>query len=163
MLDRYPNIFPADPKDGHRLGVGCEEGWFPIIDHLCGTVQGYVDNTCVPVATQDGGTELLSPPQVVLTTVKEKLGMGRFYEHLQPFPAEVTAAVAGPVLAQARALFAAKFDGMILFAEHLTSVTCEQCGQPAQLMSRRSFLATRCPECAKREGFTPRSEEGSPE
>jgi len=161
ILDRHQKIFPSDPKDGHRLSFGCGEGWFPIIDHLCATVQSYFDNTRVPVLTQDGGTDLLSPPQLVLTTVKEKLGTGRFYEHLQPFPAEVIAAVAEPELAKARALFAAKFDGMILFAEHLTAVTCEKCGQPGQSMSRRSYLATRCPECAKSEGFSPRPDEGA--
>jgi hypothetical protein len=29
-------------------------------------------------------------------------------------------------------------------------------------MNRKSYLATRCPACAKREGFKPRPGEGSP-
>jgi hypothetical protein len=125
-------------------------------------VQSYIDYTSVPVATKDGGTWMLSPPQLVFDTIKEKLGTGRFYEQLEDFPAEATAAVAGPTLAQARALCAEKFDGMILFAEHLTSVTCETCGRPGKLMIRRGYLATRCSECAKKEGFSPRTDEGSP-
>jgi len=161
ILDRYPNIFPAEP-DGSRLPFACGEGWFQIVEHLCATVQSYIDHTEVPVADADGGSLMLSPPQLVFDTIKEKLGTGRFYETLAPFPAEVVEAVPKATLSQLRALFAEKYEGMILFAEHLTAVTCEACGRPGELLSRKGYLGTRCPECAKRAGFKPRPAPGSP-
>ena len=161
ILDRYPNLFPAEP-DGSRLPFACGEGWFPIVEQLCATIQGYIDHTEVPVATADGENLLISPPQLVFDTIKEKLGTGRFYETLLPFPVEVVAAVPEATLQRLRELFGEKFGGMILFAEHLTAVTCEACGQPGELLNRKGYLATRCPECAKRDGFKPRLSSGSP-
>ena len=162
ILDRYPKIFPVDPERGTRIGFACDKGWFPIIDHLCATVQDYIDNTGVTVVAKDGETLLLNPPQLVFDTIKEKLGTGRFYERVTAFPAETVEAVDGATLERVQTSAADKFDGMILFAEHLTSVTCEKCGKPGEIMNRNGFLATRCPACAKREGFKSRPDQGSP-
>jgi len=162
ILDRYPKLFPADSKDGSRLQFGCGPGWFPIIDHLCATVQDYIDNTTVLVTAADG-TELgISPCQLTFDTIKQKLGTGRFYESLAPFPVEQEESATKATLEQARAMVRKTFEGMILFAEHLTAVTCEACGQPGELLNRKGYLAVRCPACAKREGFKPRPVQAPP-
>ena len=162
ILDRYPKIFPADPKDGSRLEFGCDEGWFPILEHLCATVQDHIDNTTFSVAGGDGEPLSLNPPLLVFEVIKEKLGTGRFYEKLTPYPDETAAALGEEALSKTLAICSAKFDGMILFAEHLTAVTCEKCGKPGELMNRKGYLATRCPKCAKREGFKLRPSQSSP-
>ena len=162
IQDRYPRSFPADPKDGTRVGFACDVGWFPIIEHLCATAQDYIDHTVFSVEGRDGEPLSLNPPQLVFDVIKEKLGTGRFYERLLPYPEETAAALEGETLAKVLAICSAKFEGMILFAEHLTSVTCEKCGKPGELMNRKGYLSTRCPKCGKREGFKPRPREGSP-
>ena len=49
-------------------GFDCGDGWFDLIDRLCGTIQGYID--------QNPHLEL---KQVTVDQVKEKFGTLRFY------------------------------------------------------------------------------------
>lgn len=74
LRDRYPLIFPqrpAVPADPDAVpapflvrGFECEDGWFDLIDVLCGGLQR---------ATEHGA------PQVVAFQVKEKFGTLHFY------------------------------------------------------------------------------------
>lgn len=58
LRERYPNIFEREPA------FECGDGWFDLIDTLCGLLQA---------VTERGG------PQVVAQQVKEKFGGLRFY------------------------------------------------------------------------------------
>lgn len=50
-------------------------------------------------------------------------------------------------------------DGMIRYAEHLSSLTCQDTGKPGQLCKRGSWYATLSDEEARKEGYKPVDEE----
>ena len=72
LVKKYPKIF----RDYHgdmmetcmAWGMSCGDGWFNLIDTLCGSIQGMIDNN-----------PHLKIPQVVASQVKEKFGGLRFY------------------------------------------------------------------------------------
>lgn len=69
LQKKYPKIFQDlygdKRKTGMARGVGCNDGWYNIIDGLCRGIQ----NRC------DSG----KCPQVVAAQIKEKFGGLRFY------------------------------------------------------------------------------------
>ena len=64
LRDRYPLIF-AQPCE-----ISCGDGWFNILDSLCGCVQNYLDWQ---------SRQSTSCEQVVAEQIKEKFGTLRFY------------------------------------------------------------------------------------
>jgi hypothetical protein len=59
LLDKYPKLF----SNQQFWGFECGDGWYDIIDHLCGAITQY---------THD-------PDEVYVDQVKEKFGRLRFY------------------------------------------------------------------------------------
>jgi hypothetical protein len=74
LVEKYPKIFANRYADMRTTAMcwGFEhgDGWYPIIDSLCGNIQNHID-----WQTKQGKTV----PQVVATQVKEKFGTLRFY------------------------------------------------------------------------------------
>jgi len=74
LCEKYPLIFADRNKSMMESCMfwGFEhcDGWYPIIDSLCGNIQNHID-----WQTKQGKTV----PQVVATQVKEKFGTLRFY------------------------------------------------------------------------------------
>ncbi|MGV8920800.1 MAG: hypothetical protein ACOH2R_23970 [Pseudomonas sp.] len=69
LIERYPNIFSID-KDGEsrlalRHGIECDDGWYQLIDTLCGCIQQHIDT--------------YNLEQFKVTQVKEKFAELRFY------------------------------------------------------------------------------------
>lgn len=71
LVNKYPKIF----KDRYGVdikstlmgfGFDCDNGWYTIIDELCGTIQTYIDETP-------------NVEQVIAVQVKEKFGGLSFY------------------------------------------------------------------------------------
>ena len=59
LLDKYPKLF----SNQHFWGFECGDGWYDILDHLCGAISQY---------THDGD-------EVYVDQIKEKFGRLRFY------------------------------------------------------------------------------------
>ena len=59
LLDKYPKLF----SNQHFWGFECGDGWYDILDHLCGAITQY---------THD-------PDEVYVDQIKEKFGRLRFY------------------------------------------------------------------------------------
>ena len=59
LLDKYPKLF----SNQQFWGFECGDGWYDIIDHLCGAITQY---------THD-------PDEVYVDQIKEKFGKLRFY------------------------------------------------------------------------------------
>jgi hypothetical protein len=132
LCEKYPKIF----RDRHApvtetcmsWGFECGDGWYQILDSLCGQIQSYVDwkNRSV-----ESGYKNFEPvEQVVAVQVKEKFGGLRFYyeggdEHI---------------------------SGMVRMAESWASCTCEQCGKPG-VMRRGGWIRTLCDEHAEGRGI----------
>jgi len=73
LCAKFPKIF----RDRHASGVDtcihrgfeCDDGWYRLIDNLCGCIQSYLDANC----------ENNQAMQVVAVQLKEKLGTLHFY------------------------------------------------------------------------------------
>jgi len=59
LLDKYPKLFSNE----QFWGIDCGDGWYDILDHLCGAISAY---------TYDAD-------EVYIDQVKEKFGALRFY------------------------------------------------------------------------------------
>jgi len=72
LVEKYPKIFCDYHGDKMATcmvwGMECGDGWFSLLDTLCGEIQGMIDNN-----------PHLKISQVVATQVKEKFGSLRFY------------------------------------------------------------------------------------
>jgi hypothetical protein len=72
LCAKYPEIFASRHEDKQTTalcwGFECGDGWYDLIDHLCGQIQWHLDRNAKP------GT-----PQFVVSQVKEKYGTLRFY------------------------------------------------------------------------------------
>jgi hypothetical protein len=59
LLDKYPKLF----SNKQFYGIECGDGWYDILDHLCGAITEYTYN----------------PDDLYVDQVKEKFGRLRFY------------------------------------------------------------------------------------
>ena len=125
LVEKYPKIFKdrnGDPKSTLMcFGFGHGDGWFQIIDSLCGNIQHYTDWNNDNFAK--GYKQYKEVKQLVAVQIKEKFGGLRFYyeggdDHIH---------------------------GMVRMAESWASVTCEVCGKPGQLRSG-GWIKTLCDE-----------------
>jgi len=118
-------------------------GWFHLIDTLCGSIQSHIDNHNNWIeeygkefydeakakgepAREEDITPIL---QVVATQVKEKFGGLRFYYG------------GGDKTIQ----------GMVYLAESMSYRICEECGVMTELVNRNAggWIRTTCPMCSK--------------
>ena len=72
LCERYPKMFvnrnSSMQESCMYWGFECGDGWFDLIDELCGNIQRYIDQN-----------PRLNVPQVEVEQVKEKFGTLRFY------------------------------------------------------------------------------------
>jgi len=126
LCEKYPKIFVQRNWDMSKTCM-CwgfpGDGWYNILDMLCGAIQDRCDN----VKQYKDGEMVPVCPQVVAVQVKEKFGTLRFY-----------------------------FDGgdddvhgMVAMAEHMSKLTCEDCGKPGKLITTRGWVHVACPKHAK--------------
>jgi hypothetical protein len=124
LCEKYPKIF-KDRNAPMTVTAMCwgfpGDGWFNIIDMLCGAIQYHIDN----VTYWKDGVESHCP-QVVATQVKEKYGALRFYY------------CGGDDT----------IDGMVDMAEYMSKQTCEECGLPGVLRAG-GWVRTLCGVHAK--------------
>ncbi len=123
LCKKYPLIFKNRHGDTRETlmcwGFECGDGWYQILDSLCGNIQHYIDwNNKSAVA---GYKDFKPIPQVVAVQVKEKFGGLRFYydggdEHI---------------------------SGMVRMAESWAANTCEECGHPGKHRSG-GWIRTLC-------------------
>ncbi len=115
LCKKYPLIFKNRHGDMREtlmcFGFEHGDGWYQILDSLCGNIQSYIDWKNRSAAA--GYKDWKEVPQVVAVQVKEKFGGLRFYydggdEHI---------------------------SGMVRMAESWASVTCEECGNPGTIRS----------------------------
>jgi hypothetical protein len=112
LCEKYPKIFKdrhGDPKETLMCwGFECGDGWYQILDSLCGQIQSYID--WKNRSAEAGYKDFTPVEQVVAVQIKEKFGGLRFYYE------------GGD----------SKIEGMVRMAESWASVTCEECGAPGE-------------------------------
>jgi hypothetical protein len=130
LCEKYPEIFVNRHGDMKETAMcwGFEhgDGWFNILDRLCGNIQHHIDWQNKNAAK---GYEQYKPvPQVVAQQVKEKFGTLRFYyEGGDDY-----------------------IGGLVAMAEAMTDVTCEVCGAPGH-QTQGGWIKTLCDEHAKKD------------
>ena len=69
LCEKYPKLFADRHKPMTETamcwGFDVGDGWYDLIDILCGSIQNYIDNNNIP--------------QITVSQVKEKFGTLRFY------------------------------------------------------------------------------------
>lgn len=113
LCAKYPKIFcnrhAPMTETAMCWGFDVGNGWYQILDSLCGNIQSYID---WKNRSADANHKDVKPvPQVVATQVKEKFGGLRFYYE------------GGDE----------QIYGMVRMAESWASVTCEECGHPGTI------------------------------
>ena len=126
LCEKYPKIFADRYKPMTETamcwGIECGDGWYNIIDQLCGNIQSHID-----WKEKQGG--FIS--QVVAEQVKEKFGTLRFY-----FDTELTGLVKDIMYDCVRA------------GEFASTYTCEYCGNSlGKLQTETGWVKTSCSEC----------------
>lgn len=118
LVSKYPNLFKqygGDPKDTcMAFGFECGDGWYHLIDILCGAIQGEVEwvNRLFPNLNFSCSA----------VQVKEKLGGLRFYYeffYASDLPNDEMKILIGSM---------DRIGGMTSFAERISQTTCEDCG-----------------------------------
>lgn len=136
LCTRYPKIFAdrnASPRETAMCwGFECDDGWFNIIDNLCGCIQRHIDisEEQRDYALRNNLEVKDACPQVVAFQVKEKFGGLRFY-------------------------FSGGNDiihGMVTLAEAMSYSTCEVCGNPGKPRGG-SYIRALCDIHAKESGI----------
>ncbi len=124
LKDKYPVMF-SQPYGGICIG----EGWWPILEKLCGQIHAYVEwknNTRKhylekPNPYNEAIPEEISP--VVVAQIKEKFGGLRFYYD------------GGDDYVR----------GLVTMAELWADATCEECGKPGKSRTG-GWVKTLCDE-----------------
>lgn len=141
LLLRHPAIFSKvlGGEKGGIPGMGCGNGWYPLLDHACHTFNTWVGD--------------IPKPQPVFEQVKEKFGTLRIYYALDPESWERAIAYRGEpggyYSHEARVEQKAHnhhgyIDGVIELACALSAATCEVCGLPGKLGNDNGWMRTMC-------------------
>lgn len=162
LYEKYPKIFGQKDlpmtQTAMCWGISCGDGWYNIIDTLCGHLQYLVDHPHEEIKLYENWIEKelnLSEseqreewiksckeniekqksyiiPQLEAAQVKEKYGGLRFYLSGYPTHPEIDS----------------KVTAYINFAEALSYKTCEDCGRPGEQRGGH-WVFTLCEDCDK--------------
>lgn len=147
LFEKYFELFvqkDLSPQETSMCwGMECGNGWYNIIDKLCGFIEQRLKNTQEEIERLEGYLECFDltddqskmyksrierlngfPKSINITQIKEKYGTLRFYiDSVDP-----------------------EIDAAIDFAESISEVTCELCGRPGKI-NEGAWLSVRCETC----------------
>ena len=135
LFKKYPKIFRQKDLSMQETcmcwGIACGDGWYELIDQLCGEIQNRVDNVNRNMNYKIKNSPKTIVPTVVekltceATQVKEKWGGLRFY--VQGSDDYI--------------------DGLISMAESISYKICSSCGGKSSPKKERSWIYTLCTDC----------------
>ena len=168
LYENYPKIFSDTGKPATEScmawGIECGDGWYNIIDMLCQSVSECY-TTSIRINPEDGhivGGEpfyTIYPPDVIAAQIKEKFGTLRFYYSLKYNPKLIELENTGryPDIAKVKNGYSNYIDGMVHFAEVMSSRTCEKTGKDGEMHvsggTRRGWYKVLNREFAKTDEF----------
>jgi len=136
LFKRFDFFYPETPITQSLMAFGfeCGDGWFQLIWNLCENIEKELQKGLKKTDPKKRTKDLLrGAHKFRVSQVKEKFGTLRFY-----------------VDSTTDKIF--KF---IQKAENKSSKICESCGADADLVSKESWLATLCTDCARKENYKP--------
>jgi len=175
LFKKYPDLFYTG-EDGEllpqmqRCWNDCPKGWETIVDHLFGSIDNYIKNT---------QRSKINPNKKIKAWINEKMWKPINWKINTIFnPYKDTFAIrkivdATPEQRAKIAQYKEKFatlriyvdggddyvEGMIKFAEYLTSKTCQHTGEAGDLYKKGGWYATLSPKKAKQLGFSATKEQ----
>ena len=171
LFKKYPDLFQTD-EDGEllpqmqRCWNDCPKGWEQLVDDLFFAINDYVVNTKQYV-NDPSKKHMYAVLDVLRTRRFNSLGkvkkwLVKYLYAKAPYIAQHPPAVK---IAQYKEKFGTlriyidggddTVEGMIRFAEHLSSVTCQATGKRGQICKNGMWYSTLCEEEAKINGYTP--------
>lgn len=125
LFDKYPDIFARRKLSMQETcmcwGIETGDGWFKLLDELCGKLKFLVDTFSVSIEA---------------TQVKEKFGTLHFYYQVSHPPVDSVRVDAEAVLYQI-------ISDLVAEAERISEHTCEDCGEYGST-NRFGWVKTRC-------------------
>lgn len=178
LFKKYPNLFPTN-EDGEllpqiqRCWNDCPKGWEQLVDNLFGCINDYVCNTSRYVNDPskkhiDFLINIFRKIDKFLDKIGFNLRNKKLYNRLFCFlrskgqfikqtPPTVTVAQYKEKFGTLRIYIDGRDDeveGMIRFAEYLSTKTCQDTGKPGDLCKRGMWYSTLSPAKAKKLGYT---------
>ena len=121
LINKYPKMFP---KEANWAYPAVEDGWYDLLDALCGEIQHHLDWERAEGKYEKYDAKPNAPEQVVVAQLKEKFGGLRFYVNGCD----------------------QRTSGMIQMAEAMSFHICEMCGSPGE-QRKGSWIKTLCDDC----------------
>lgn len=166
LCEKYPKIFADRHKPMVQTamcwGFECCDGWYDLIDTLCGVIQHHIDQSVknreralekqkVFQEARDGNWESFNHYYKGFDELFLKSERERVFDEIE-IPDEVSQVVASQVKEKFGGLNFyyyggdAYIDGAVSFAESMSYRICEKCGSPG---SRRGggWIVTLCDRC----------------
>jgi hypothetical protein len=174
LCKKYPKIFADRNADMTTTcmcwGFSCGEGWFSILDQLCGNIQHHIDWSVKNNASDIEFEKMRSTAVAGDFTLfnKEYAAMSPEFvarmkaDLLKMKPREIRKVVPQVVASQVKEKYGTlRFyysggddvvNGMVRMADSMSGVTCEECGNPGKSYGG-GWITTLCPDHAEKRGL----------
>jgi hypothetical protein len=163
LIEKYPDLFRDVTKSPQEScmcwGIETGDGWYDIIDNLCGFLKNLRENRHYYLKLKEEfktkenyGSMDLGCPGVVFDQVKSKYATLRVYWHFAEVENydEIKSKLEDPdELDRCIDKYSYIVDTAVDFSEHLSSITCEVCGNPGKIEGGY-WVETLCPEHSKK-------------
>lgn len=168
LFEKYPKIFRQKdlPINCTAMcwGIDCGNGWYWLIDNLCGCIQNYLDsNPSIYIRRKNFRYHLLKAYNLFLDLLPGGIFKALYREfEFFGYASYKTEKIKRPQVeaTQVKEKFGGlRFytihsdrlvDGMIWFAECLSNRTCEICGSTKDVSQTEVWVNTLCSECLKK-------------
>jgi len=172
LCKKYPKIFADRNKSPiescFAFGFECGDGWFNILDQLCGNIQHLIDwsikNNADDIEFEKMRTAVVAGDLSLFN--KEYANMSpeyvaRLKSDLKIVnPRKISEVIPQVVVIQVKEKYGTlrfyynggnnMIEGMVWMAESMSGVTCEECGNPGKSHGN-GWITTLCDEHANRE------------
>ena len=179
LYNKYPKILTdcgGDPrKTAMFFWMQCGDGWYKILDHLFGYLTDLMERKLVVDYTKEYKDQhrdkkdfyekycsyKFLPPQIIITTVKEKYGTLRCYHHtdFEDIPEDIWAVLDLKDFYKKMDEHNERIHHAIEYAEYQSSVTCEVTGKEGKLYTK-GWHRVLCDEEAVKMGYSPEEDGG---
>lgn len=174
LFEKYPALFKDRVKSSMEslmcFGCECSDGWFNILDNLCGYITHLQKNRSYGMALKDENKRdenfdgWFRCPDVVFSQIKEKYGTLRVYWNFKEIEnyEEIKSKLLKPEqLDEYIDRYSNMIENAIDFCEYLSSKTCEVTGRPGKLYTKGWYVTLCKEEAIKRFGYDPDEEDNN--
>jgi len=175
LVSKYPKIFIernlSMTQTAMCWGFECGDGWFWIIDNLCGCIQSYIDNNSKKTRIKnrfirfsmkliwDLRMKMIWSKYKIISRLSKYLSYNILSKIEDRFEKENFESIPQVVVKQVKEKFGTLrfyfdggddlIDGMVWLAEHMTYQCCEKCGSTENIGQTSGWITTLCEKCGQ--------------